>query len=79
MRARRQRTRSRMYVQAAIVALFLNGIAQFGPAFVQLERWIQVGAIGGILLLVGLVALFRRQKLLETRRALTSEWKAWKP
>jgi len=73
------KTRSRMYVQAAVAALLLNGIAQFGPAFVQLERWLQVGAIGGILLLVGLVALFRRQKLLETRRALTSEWKAWKP
>jgi hypothetical protein len=73
------KTRSRLYVQAAIVALLLNGIAQFGPAFVQLERWIQIGAIGSILLVVGLVALFRRQKLLETRRALTSEWKMWKP
>lgn len=73
------RMRSRIYVQAAIVALVLNGLAQFGPAFVNLDRWIQIGAIGSILLVVGLVALFRRQKLLETRRALTSGWKMWKP
>lgn len=73
------KTHSRIFVKSAIVALFLNGIAQFGPAFVQLERWIQIGAIGSILLVVGLVALFRRQKLLETRRALTIEWKTWRP
>lgn len=73
------RMRSRMYVQAAILALFGNGIAQFGPAFLQLERWIHIGTIGSILLIVGLLALFRRQALLDARRAFASEWKLWRP
>ncbi len=71
--------RSRIYVQAAILALVGNGLAQFGPAFVNLDRWIQIGTIGSILLLGGLVGLFRREKLLNARRALTSEWKMWRP
>lgn len=71
------RLRSRTYVEAAILALTANGLAQFGPAFVQLERWIQIGTIGSVLVLAGLLALFRRQRLLEMRRALTSEWKMW--
>ena len=70
---------SRIFVEAAILGLLANGIAQFGPAFIQLERWVQIGTIGSVLLLGGLVALFRRQKLLDARRALTSEWKMWKP
>jgi hypothetical protein len=73
------RMHSRIYVEAAILALVLNGLAQFGPAFVNLERWIQIGTIGTILLVIGLVALFRRQRLLEVRRTLTSEWKMWRP
>lgn len=71
--------RSRIYVEAGIAALLANGLAQFGPAFINLERWIQIGTIGIVLLIGGLAALFRRQRLLEMRRALTSEWKLWKP
>jgi hypothetical protein len=73
------RLRSRLYIQAGILALFVNGLAQFGPAFVNLERWIQIGTIGSILLLGGLAALFRRQRLLEMRQSFTSEWKTWRP
>ena len=71
--------RSRLYVEAGILALVANGLAQFGPAFVNLERWIQIGTIGSVLLIGGLMALFRRQRLLEVRQAFTSEWKMWKP
>ncbi len=73
------RFKSRAYVSAAILAIVANGLAQFGPAFVNLDRWIQIGTIGSILLLGGLVGLLRREKLLQARRAFTSEWKAWKP
>lgn len=71
--------RSRLYVEAGILALVGNGLAQFGPAFLQLSPWVHLGAVGSILLVAGLAALFRRQTLLEARRALTSGWRMWKP
>lgn len=73
------RLKSRVYVSAAILALAANGLAQFGPAFVNLDRWIQIGTIGSILLLGGLIGLLRREKILDARRSFTSEWKAWRP
>ena len=69
--------RSRFYVEAAILALVGNGLVQFGPALIELPRWVQIGAIGSILVTGGLLALFRRQRLLEARRTLTSQWKLW--
>lgn len=73
------RLRSRLYVEAGILALLANGLAQFGPAFLQLSPWVHLGTVGSILLLAGLAALFRRQALLEARRSLTSQWKMWRP
>lgn len=71
--------RSRIYVEAAILALVANGLAQFGPAFIDLPRWVQIGSIGSILLAGGLLALFRRQTLLERRREWTNQWRQWRP
>ena len=55
------RTRSRGYVQLGGLALIANAIAQLGPGFVDLPRWIQLGTIGTILLGGGLAALLRRE------------------
>jgi hypothetical protein len=73
------RTRSRGYVQLGGLALIANAIAQLGPGFVELPRWIQLGVTGGILLGGGLAALFRREEILATRRRLTEEWRQWEP
>ena len=73
------RTRSRGYVSLGAVALLANAVAQFGPAFVELPRWIQLGITGGILLGGGIGFLVKREDLLRTRRALTEEWKRWQP
>jgi len=71
------RIRSRGYVQLGVLSLVANGIAQLGPGFVNLSRWLQIGIIGAILLSAGMVALFRREQLLATRRRLTEEWRRW--
>jgi len=71
------RTRSRGYVQLGGLALIVNAVAQLGPSFVELPRWIQIGAIGTILLGGGLAALLRREQILTARRALGKEWKSW--
>jgi hypothetical protein len=73
------RTRSRGYVSLGTLALVTNVVAQFGPAFVELPRWIQLGLTGGILLGGGIAFLVRREELLRTRRALTEEWRRWQP
>ncbi len=73
------RTRSRGYVQLAVLSLVANAVAQFGPGFVALERWIQIAAIGSILLGGGLAALFRRERILAARQTLAGEWKSWNP
>jgi hypothetical protein len=71
------RIHSRGYVQLGVLALVANAIAQLGPGFVELSRWIQLGVIGTILVGGGLVALFRREQLLATRKRLTDEWRRW--
>jgi len=73
------RTRSRGYVSLGAVALLANAMAQFGPAFVELPRWIQLGITGSVLLGGGIAFLVRRKELLRTRRALTEEWRRWQP
>jgi hypothetical protein len=73
------RTHSRGYVQLGLLSLVANGVAQLGPGFVELPRWIQLGLIGVILLGGGLGALFRREQILTTRRAIVTEWKRWEP
>jgi hypothetical protein len=71
------RTHSRGYVQLGVLALIANALAQLGPGFVELSRWIQLGIIGSILLGGGLLALFRREQLLLTRKRLTDQWRQW--
>jgi hypothetical protein len=71
------RFHSRVFVQLGVLALIVNAVAQLGPAYVELPRWIQLGSIGAILLGGGLVALFRREKLLAARKRLTDEWRLW--
>lgn len=73
------RTRSRGYVSLGTLALVANAVAQLGPAFVELPRWIQLGITGGILLGSGIAFLVKREELLRARRALTEEWKRWQP
>jgi hypothetical protein len=71
------KSRSRGYVQLGGLALLANAVAQLGPAFTDLPRWIQIGSIGGILLGLGMGALLKREQLLETRKKLTDEWRSW--
>ena len=71
------RIHSRSYVQLSVLSLAANAVAQLGPGFVELTRWIQLGIIGVILLGGGLVALFRREQLLTTRKRLTDGWRRW--
>lgn len=73
------RIHSRGFVQLGVLSLLANAIAQFGPSFVDLPRWIQLGVIGTILLGGGLAALFRREQLLAARKRLTDEWRQWEP
>jgi hypothetical protein len=73
------RTHSRGYVEVGALALIANAIAQFGPGFIELPHWIQLGSIGAILLGGGLAALLRREQILATRRALVGEWRQWQP
>jgi hypothetical protein len=69
----------RRCVQIGVLALIANGIAQLGPAFIELSRWIQLGLVGTILLGIGLVALFKREEILAARQRLTQEWGQWEP
>ncbi|HUN22517.1 MAG TPA: hypothetical protein PK299_05210 [Anaerolineales bacterium] len=71
------RSHSRIYFQLGLLSLVLNGITQFGPSFVELPRWFQLGSIGLILLSGGMVALFRREQLLKVRTQIANEWKQW--
>lgn len=67
--------RARRYVEVAVLALIINALAQFGPGFVQLDRWAQIGIIGTLLLGAGLAALFRRERILVARHDLAEQWK----
>jgi hypothetical protein len=73
------RSRCRCYVQVGGIALIANAIAQLGPGFLDLPRWIQIGLTGAILLGGGMAALFRREQIINTRRRLTDEWRQWNP
>jgi hypothetical protein len=66
-------------VQVGGVALLANGVAQLGPALVELSGWIQIGLTGTILLAVGMLALLKREEILATRQRLTEEWRQWEP
>ena len=69
--------RSRAYVQVSGLALIVNGLVQFGPAFANLPRFVQIGLVGSTLLLLGLLALFRREELIKRRNSLRDEWRGW--
>jgi hypothetical protein len=71
------RSRSRIYVQAGAAALLVVAVAQLGPAFIELPRWVEIGIIGSLLLGGGLVALFRREQIVAARKNLSAEWKKW--
>jgi hypothetical protein len=71
------RIHSRSFIELGVVSLVINGIAQLGPGFVELPRWVQLGVIGIILLGGGLTALFRRDQLLTTRKRMADEWRKW--
>jgi hypothetical protein len=73
------RSQSRGYVQVGGIALIANALVQFIPSFLEWSRWMQIGLTGSILLGLGLLALFRREKLLETREKITQEWHSWTP
>jgi len=73
------RIHSRGYVIVGGLALVANALVQFGPAFIELDRWIQIGVIGSLLLGGGLLALFRRDQIITTRRRFTEDWKKWQP
>jgi hypothetical protein len=72
------RNQSRSYVGLGGLVILADAMAQFGPAFVSFTRWVQLAIIGSILLGAGLAALFRREEILTTRRALWQEWNQWK-
>ncbi len=71
------RQKSRGYVQFGGLALMTNVIVQLGPAFFALGSWVKIGSIGSVLLIMGLVALFKREEVLETRQNMTEEWRSW--
>jgi len=72
-------TRSRGYVRWGGLALIADAFVQFGPAFVEFPRWVQLGLTGGILLGAGLAALFRREQILRLRKQVIEEWRSWEP
>ncbi len=73
------RNRARGYCQVGALALLANAVAQLGPGFLELTRWIQIGVSGAILLGAGLAALFKREEILATRHRLTEQWRQWGP
>ena len=72
-------SRCRCYVQVGGLALFANAVFQLGPGLISMDRWIQIGLTGAILLGGGLVALFKREDILSTRRKVTDGWRQWNP
>jgi len=73
------RTHSRSMVLLGGITLIANALVQFIPGFLEWSRWMQIGLTGSILLGLGIFALFRREKLLETREKLSTEWSSWNP
>jgi len=72
-------THSRCFVQFGGIALIANAIIQLGPGFIDLPRWVHIGVTGGLLLAIGLIAMFKREDILETRSKMTEEWRQWAP
>lgn len=72
-------SRCRCYVQVGGLALIANAVVQLGPGIISLDRWIQIGFTGIILLGGGLFALFKREEILSTRRKVTDGWRQWNP
>ena len=70
---------TRTFVQVGGIALLVNGVTQLGPGFVDLDRWIQIAVIGGLLFGLGLAALFKRQEILMARKKLSNTWRQWEP
>jgi hypothetical protein len=70
---------SRSVVLVAGMALLVNAVAQLGPAFIELPRWVHIGLIGALLLGGGLLGLFRRDQLISARRKFTADWRSWQP
>jgi len=73
------KNQTRGYVRLGGIALIANSLTQFIPSFLEWSRWMQIGLTGTLLLGMGLVALFMRERLLETRKKLTTEWQSWEP
>lgn len=69
------RTRTRGYVQLAILSLLGNGIVLFWFGFANLDKWLQLSVVGLLLLLIGLVALFRREQVLSAMQEM-NRWEA---
>lgn len=73
------RYRLRSFVQLGGLALIANGIIQFGPAFIELPRWVQLGTTGIILFGSGMAALFKREQIISVHQALKEEWRQFNP
>ncbi|UCC54413.1 MAG: hypothetical protein JSV68_10685 [Anaerolineaceae bacterium] len=71
--------RVRCYIQIAALALVANAVVQLGPGFLELHRWIQIGVAGGLLLGIGLIALFRREAILAARQKAADGWRQFQP
>ena len=69
----------RCYIQVATLALVANAVVQLGPGFLELSRWIQIGVTGGLLLGIGLLALFRREEILAARQKAADGWRQFQP
>jgi len=69
--------RTRTYVRLALFTFLLNGVVQLAPGFADLPRWIQLGLTGGILFGGGLLALFKRDELIQTRTRVSARWREW--
>jgi hypothetical protein len=69
----------RRWVQVGGAALLANGVAQLGPAVLELSGWIQLGLVGTILFGGGMLALIKREELLVARQRLAEEWRQWEP
>jgi hypothetical protein len=71
------RNHSRSIVVVAGFALLMNAVAQLGPAFIELPRWVHIGLIGSLLLGGGLLGLFRRDQIITARKKFTEDWRSW--
>ncbi|HMQ52338.1 MAG TPA: hypothetical protein PKE64_02060 [Anaerolineae bacterium] len=66
--------RSRGLVELALLALFADALVQFGAAFIEMPRFIQIGLIGTTLFGGGLLLLIFRERLLSAHRQWRERW-----